>query len=83
VALMAELLAANSGIGAKLGMARINLDTAAAMAWIAVAVLLMFTFEYVVLHPLKRWLEPWRQPAPLMDMPVDRMNHVVRSELVR
>lgn len=83
VALMAELLAATSGIGARLAVARINLDTAAAMAWIAVAVLLMFTFEYAVLHPLKRWLEPWRQPAPIIDMPANRMNHVVRSELVR
>lgn len=83
VALMSELLASNSGIGAALSVARINLDTAAAMAWIAVAVLLMFTFEYLMLHPLKHYLEPWRHPPTTADISDNRVHHVRRSEPAR
>ncbi len=61
VAVMAELLATDTGIGAGLAAARVNLDTARALAWVAVVVGLLFAFEYAVLHPLKRRLEPWRQ----------------------
>jgi len=60
VAVMSELLATDSGIGAGLYQARVNLDIAEALAWIVLVVILMFSFEYLVLHPLKRWLEPWR-----------------------
>jgi NitT/TauT family transport system permease protein len=81
VALMSELLAADRGIGALLGVARINLDTAAAMAWIAVAVLLMFTFEYLVLHPLKRALEPWRTPTAPAAQPAESPPPARRSEV--
>jgi hypothetical protein len=31
------------------------------LAWIATLVTMLFAFEYLVLHPLKRRLEPWRQ----------------------
>lgn len=61
VAVMAELLGGMSGIGAGLAVARTNLDTAAMLAWIAALVTMLFAFEYLVLHPLKRRLEPWRQ----------------------
>jgi len=61
VAVMSELLASDAGIGAGLFRARINLNTDEAMAWIALAVILMFSFEYLVLHRLRRRLEPWRQ----------------------
>jgi hypothetical protein len=62
-------------------VARINLDTAAAMAWIAVAVLLMFTFEYLVLHPLKRALEPWRTPTAPAAQPAESAPPARRSEV--
>lgn len=60
VAVMAELLATDTGIGARLATARVNLDTAAALAWILLVVLLMFTLEHLILHRLKRRLQPWR-----------------------
>lgn len=61
VAVMAELMAgADRGIGAGLARARTNLEVAEAFAWIAVVVLMMFGLEYLILHPLRRWLEPWR-----------------------
>jgi NitT/TauT family transport system permease protein len=67
VAVMAELLGGAGGIGAGLAVARTNLDTAAMLAWIATLVAMLFAFEYLVLHPLKRRLEPWRQePAPTL-----------------
>jgi NitT/TauT family transport system permease protein len=66
VALTAELLAADKGIGADFGMARVNLNMAEAMAWVLVMLALMFAFEYLVVHPLQRWLEPWRREKPEM-----------------
>lgn len=67
VALTAELLASDKGIGADFGTARVNLNTAEAMAWVVVMLALMFAFEYAVVHPLKRWLEPWRRTELLAE----------------
>lgn len=60
VAVMAEVLGADGGIGAGLALARVNVNTARALAWITSAVLLMLAFEHLMLHPVRRWLEPWR-----------------------
>lgn len=60
VAVMAEVLGADSGIGAGLAIARVNLNTPEALAWVTAMVALLFAFEYLVLHPIKQWLEPWR-----------------------
>lgn len=60
VAVMAELMTSDLGVGAGLASARVNLQTADAMAWIAAVVLMLFGVEYLVLQPVKRWLEPWR-----------------------
>lgn len=62
VAVMGELLLGGSGrtIGVGLLSARTHVDVPAAMAWVLLAVLLGFALEYVVLRPLRRWLEPWR-----------------------
>ena len=60
VAVMSELLSSETGIGAQLNLARINLETAEVMAWIAVVVVLILTCEYLILRPLRRCLEPWR-----------------------
>lgn len=60
VAVMAELMTGDRGVGAGLASARVNLQTADAMAWIAVVVLMLFGVEYLLLRPLKQWLEPWR-----------------------
>ncbi len=61
VGVMSELLSAETGIGAEINLARINLETATVMAWIVVVVVLILTSEYLILRPLRRWLEPWRK----------------------
>ena len=61
VAVMAELFATEDGIGAGLAMARVNLDTAGAMAWIVLVVVLLLAAEHGLLRPLQRRMEPWRQ----------------------
>ena len=60
VAVMAELLSSETGIGAELNLARINLDTDEVMAWIAIVVLSIWVSEYLLLRPLRQRLEPWR-----------------------
>ena len=64
VTVMAELLGADDGIGAGLAVARTNLDTAEAMGWIVAVVVMLLAVEYLLLHPIKRRVERWReQPA--------------------
>ncbi len=60
VAVMAELLSSETGIGAELNLARINLDTDEVMAWIAIVVCSIWVSEYLLLRPLRRRLQPWR-----------------------
>jgi len=64
VTVMGELFATEDGIGAELAIARVNLDTAAAMAWIALLVALLLAVEHGILRLLQRRVEPWRQPRP-------------------
>ena len=61
VVVMAELLSSNSGVGAGLATARVNLDTSATMAWILAIVGALLIAEYAVLEPIKRRLEQWRE----------------------
>lgn len=60
VVVMAELLASNSGVGAKLVEARVNIDTAATMAWIIAIVTVLLIAEYALFEPVKRRVEKWR-----------------------
>ena len=62
LAVMAELLSSEIGIGAELNLARINLDTDEVMAWIAIVVISIWVSEYLLLRPLRHRLEPWRNP---------------------
>lgn len=57
---MAELLAARSGVGDGLAMARTNLATAESFAWIGLVVATFLLIEAAVVAPLIRCLEPWR-----------------------
>lgn len=61
--IMAELLSAETGIGAELNLARINLETAEVMAWICVVLAIIMISEYAILRPLRVRLEPWRNSA--------------------
>jgi len=60
IVVMAELLAANNGVGAMLANARAQLDTATALALIVVMIGTLMFIEYVVLEPVKREVEQWR-----------------------
>ena len=61
VAVMAEVLSSETGIGAELNLARINLDTDEVMAWIVIVVVSIWVSEYLLLRPLRHRLEPWRR----------------------
>jgi len=60
VVVMAELLITPDGVGAGLAVARARLDTASALAWVVSVVALLLAAEYLVLEPLKRRVERWR-----------------------
>lgn len=61
VVVMAELLSASDGIGAALAVSRSHLDMEATLAWIAAVVLTLLTVEYLLLEPIKREVERWRE----------------------
>jgi NitT/TauT family transport system permease protein len=61
IVVMAELLATSDGIGAALAVSRSHLDTAATMAWIVAVVGLLLMVEYLLLEPIKREVEKWRE----------------------
>ena len=60
VAIMSEVLATPSGIGAELNTARANLDTAAVMAWIVITILCVLASD-VSLRQVQQRLLPWQQ----------------------
>lgn len=61
VVVMAELLASADGVGAALAVSRSHLDTSATLAWISAVVGILLAVEYLLLEPIKRELESWRQ----------------------
>ncbi len=63
VAVMAELLANAGGLGGALANARINLDIAQALAWVLIAVALLISVEYTLVHPVKGEIDRWRRAA--------------------
>ncbi len=63
VTVMAELLGSSDGIGANMALARVNLDTADALAWIIAVVIMLLAVELLLLEPLQRRMESWRKSA--------------------
>lgn len=61
VVVMAELLATEDGVGAALAVSRSQLDTASTLAWVAAVVGSLLALEYLLLEPVKRELERWRE----------------------
>lgn len=59
ITIMAELLGASSGIGSALSMARINIDTAKVFAWTLVSVVTILLIDYMIIHPLKKYVMKW------------------------
>lgn len=60
VAVMAELLSTQDGVGAELAVSRSQLDTATTMAWISAVVGALLAVEYLLLEPIRREVERWR-----------------------
>lgn len=61
VVVMAELLSSADGIGAALAVSRSHLDMEATLAWIAVVLIALLMVEYLLLEPIKREVERWRE----------------------
>ena len=60
IVVMAELLSTSDGIGASLAVARSHLDTPTALALVVIMVSSMMFIEYIILEPIKREVELWR-----------------------
>ena len=63
VVVMAELLSSDTGVGAMLATSRAQLDMPATLAWIGAVVLILLALEYLLLEPIKREIERWREPS--------------------
>lgn len=63
VAVMAELLSAADGIGADVGRARSNLETADLFAWAIVLIAVVLVIELTVVRPVSNRLLGWRRPT--------------------
>ena len=63
VVVMAELLSSDSGVGAMLATSRAQLDMPATLAWIGAVVLILLALEYLLLEPIQREIERWREPG--------------------
>lgn len=61
VTVMAELLSNSGGIGGELATARSLFDIPRVMALIVAVVIFALITEYALLHPLRDWLERWRE----------------------
>jgi NitT/TauT family transport system permease protein len=64
VAVMTELLGGTGGVGDELATARVQVDTAAAMAWIVVIVVLLLLQDRFLLEPIRARFETWRRELP-------------------
>ena len=60
IVIMAELLATSDGLGAALAVARSQLETSTALAIVTIMIASLLIIEYVVLEPIKKELEAWR-----------------------
>jgi NitT/TauT family transport system permease protein len=60
IVIMAELLSTSDGIGAMLAVARSHLDTPMALALVLVMIIFLMIVEYLLLEPIKREVESWR-----------------------
>lgn len=61
IVVMAELLGASDGIGARIADARTMLDTTEVMAYVMLTITFVMLFEAIVITPLKIVLMPWKR----------------------
>jgi len=60
IVVMSELLSTNDGLGAALAVSRSQLDTTGALALVMVSVGSLLMVEYLILEPIRREVEQWR-----------------------
>ncbi|MFT5661827.1 MAG: NitT/TauT family transport system permease protein [Sulfurimonas sp.] len=60
IVIMAELLATSDGMGALLAVSRSQLDTPTALALVSIMIASLMIIEYIILEPIKREVELWR-----------------------
>ncbi|HFC8536680.1 TPA: ABC transporter permease, partial [Neisseria bacilliformis] len=61
VVIMAELLGASEGIGARIADARAMLETSAVMAYVVLVIAFVALFDYLIIKPLEILFIPWRR----------------------
>nr|MCR4942568.1 ABC transporter permease subunit [Campylobacter sp.] len=61
VVVLAELLGANDGIGARIADARVMLDTTNVLAYVVLIIALIALLDYFIIKPLEILLMPWRR----------------------
>ena len=61
VVIMAELLGASEGIGARIADARAMLETSSVMAYVVLVIAFVSLFEYLFIKPLEILFMPWRR----------------------
>ncbi len=60
IGVMAEVLGAPNGIGAKISTAQVNLDTVDVFAWVFVAVFLFIVTDKIFIEPINKYAMKWR-----------------------
>ncbi len=63
IAVMGELLSTTDGIGGEMALTRISMDTAGTLALLILLLGMLMAVEYLMLEPIQRKLEPWRNKA--------------------
>lgn len=63
IGIMGEFLAADTGVGSAMALARTQLNTPEVIAWVMVALGLLFGAEGLLLRPLARRATAWRREA--------------------
>lgn len=61
VVVLAELLGANDGIGARISDARVMLDTVNVLAYVVLIVSLIALIDFIIIKPLEILLMPWKR----------------------
>lgn len=60
IVIMAELLSTSDGLGAALAVARSQLETSTALALVTIMIASLLIIEYLILEPIKKEVEAWR-----------------------
>lgn len=60
IAVMGELLSTTDGIGGEMALTRIAMDTPGTLALLVCVLGMLMAVEYLLLEPIQRQLEPWR-----------------------